>query len=204
MQKITRRRSAGAVLTAMTMITVQGCTSMSVGPSLNALSAPAGYSATVAPGSRVVLENGMGGCGLMGNNNNSAHASQAALQKAQSQLQQAGFQVITAEQAGPADYRFKIASQCSNYNTNAWLYLLTLGVLPMWSNNALVVTSTLSQGDRVLGQFNQSYKVSDYMSLYTPSAFLLGGSSSPERFERVLDFNPQLIAAMAGTASGGK
>lgn len=205
MQKTIKRSGTGAALAVMTMVVLQGCTSMSIGASQNPLTAPAGYSARVVPGSRVVLENGMGGCVLLGGNTGSfAHASQAALQKAQSQLQQAGFQVITAQQAGPADYRFKITSQCTNYNTNGWLYLVTLGVLPMWTNDALVVTSTLYQGDRLLGQFNQSYKVSAYMSLYTPSALLLGGSSSSERFESVLDFNPRLIATMAGTASGGQ
>lgn len=197
--------TARGALAALLLISLQGCTSIRVDPSPTTLVAPPLSGTPFAPGSRIAVDaSGMGGCTVMGGAGvTGAHAVQAAVQKAQAQLQQAGFQVIAAAQATPADFQLRISRTCVTYNSNGWLYLATIGVLPMWNNQALVVTSTLLRGNEVLGNFSQSYRVTDSMSLYSPSALLIGGASSVARFEQAFDFNPQLVASMASQAQQG-
>lgn len=193
-----------AALAALALTSLTGCMSVRFEPNQTSLSAPAAATSTLPAGSRVTLDtSGVQLCNSQVPQYRS-HFTDALRQKASAQLQQAGFTLIPDNQAGPDDFRLSIRSHCAHYNMNGWLYFGTLGILPMWINHAVLVTSTLQRGDSVLGYFTQSYRFTDSMSLYSPSAFLIGSRSSASLYEQVLDFHSPLLTTMASQAAGGQ
>ena len=193
-----------AALVALTLTSLSGCMSVRFEPSQTPLSVPEAATGSLPAGSRVALDtSGVQLCNSQVANYRT-HFAEALRQKASSQLQQAGFVLIPDGQAKPDDFRLSVRSHCNYYNINAWLYFGTLGVLPMWTNHAMLVTSTLQRGDSVLGHFTQSYRFTDSMSLYSPSAYLVGSRSSTSLYEQVLDFHPPLLTTMASQTAGGQ
>lgn len=205
MMNVLNHRSHRAALAALLLAGLPGCMSVRFEPSQTPLMAPATPTAATLPaGGRVTLDTtGVQRCGSQVPHQHS-HFADAIRQKASTQLQQAGFTLVAEDQAQPDDFRLNIRSHCGAYNMNGWLYLATIGVLPMWTNHAVMITSTLQRGDSVLGQFTQSYRFTDSMSLYSPSAFLLGSSSSVAIYEQALDFHPPLLTTMASQTAGGQ
>lgn len=197
-------RKHRVALVAVALTSLSGCMSVRFEPSQTPLSVPEAATGSLPAGSRVVLDTSNVRVCNTSVANLASHFSDALRQKASAQLQQAGFVLIPEEQARPDDFRLNVRSHCTYYNINGWLYFGTLGVLPMWTNHAMLVTSTLQRGDSVLGHFSQSYRFTDSMSLYSPSAYLVGSRSSTSLYKQVLDFHPPLLTTMASQTAGGQ
>lgn len=191
-------------LLALALTSLSGCMSVRLEPSQTPLRAPEAATGSLPAGSRVALDtSGVQTCKSQVPQYRN-HFAEALRQKASAQLQQAGFALIPDDQATPDDFRLNIHSHCTHYNINAWLYFGSLGVLPMWTNHAVLVTSTLQRGNSVLGHFTQSYRFTDSMSLYSPSAYLMGSRSNTSLYQQALDFHPPLLTAMASQTVGGQ
>lgn len=192
--------TATGALAACSLV-LSGCTgtNISSGPGLAPYSQAQPSPYRIQPGSSIVI-NSTTNCLVNGMvTGGSGKINTGLVQKAQQDLQAAGFnaRIGNSQPAAPNEFQFNISANCNSYNSlGIWFYVFTIGFGPGWDNQAVLLDTTLTSPEgKVLGRARQAHRLSTAMSLYSPAG-LFWGQLQPDDISAVAELNPSALFAI--------